>query len=238
MGDLERLAGELYSWTPILAELAGCAGEPHGPHGPHVGGHSAQSAGPVVQAVERRNEIESMADRLAELAAEAFAAHSGEETPMPRTHPACVLMSLAGWLAKQPMGVDIAREVEAIHSQASRIIGFAPDKDESKCPRCVQFMGADAPAMQRMPEHDGLPDIYTCHACGYVGNRDTYSFTQRARIMEQAERATGVFLKPAEAAELAGVPAATVRTWKHRAEVRTDNMGRVCVADVAWKARK
>lgn len=235
MGDLERLAGELYSWTPILAELAGCAGEPHGPHG---GGHSGTSTGPVVQAVDRRNEIENMTERLEALAAEAFAAHSGEETPMPRTHPACVLMSLAGWLETQPMGRDIAREVDAIHSQASRIIGFAPDKDESKCPRCVQFVGAAAPAMQRMPERDGLPDIYTCPSCGYVGNRDTYSFTQRARILEQAERAAGLFLKPAEAAELAGVPAATVRTWKHRAEVRTDNMGRVCFADVALKARK
>lgn len=235
MGELERLAGELYSWTPILAELAGCAGEPHGPHG---GIHSAQSDGPVVQAIERRNEIENMDERLAALAAEAFAAHSGEETPMPRAHPACVLMSLAGWLETQPMGRDIAREVDAIHSQASRIIGFAPDKDESKCPRCVQFIGPDAPAMQRMPERDGLPDIYTCPACGYAGTHETYSFTQRARILEQAELATGVFLKPAEAAELVGVPAATVRTWKHRAEVRTDNMGRVCVADVALKARK
>ena len=66
---------------------------------------------------------------------------------------------------------------------------------------------------------------------------NTVRVTWRVRVQEALEASTD-WVRPAEAARLAGIPAATVRTWKHRGKIEADLDGNVQVGEVARRAHQ
>ena len=241
-GKLADMARDLYRWWPLLDEQAAHAGEPHAPTGGGGGDGS-----PVEAALETRETIRALQARLASLAAEAHAAHSGEETPTPDIHPALIILALAAWIERQAFAVPFTAELATVWTRAGRLAGYTPDRAEQACPSCRARGDMDAPRLERTPTREGLPDLYTCPRCGYAAviekagpwnagePTNTVRVTWRVRVQEALEASTD-WVRPAEAARLAGIPAATVRTWKHRGEIETDLDGNVQVGEVARRA--
>ena len=242
----EQMAGEIYKWWPLLVQLANEAGQPKTPPGPS-GPVSAWS--PVEKATTMRASIDKLESRLTALAAEAHTAHSGEEAPMPERHPALVLHSLASWIGRQPFAQDMCDEVTRIHGAVARLAGYAPDRADAACPCCRIDYGQAAPRMIRTPARTGLPDLYTCPRCGYAGiiersgpwNNNTpvntLAVTMRLRVQEALE-ASQEWVTGAEASKLVGIKASTIRTWKQRGKIATDDEGRVVLGEVAKLAHK
>lgn len=239
------MARDLYAWMPVLEELAQAAGQPKTPSG-----NGANSNGSTVEAAaDLKGRIETLQGSLEALAAEAYRAQAGDDAKQPTAPPALVLYSLAEWVTRQPIADGITRELDAIHHEASRLVGYAPDKAEAACPCCRLDLGAKAPRLQREPNKHGLPDLYTCPRCGYTGiieksgpwngNRpmNTLAVTMRLRVQDALEK-SDEWAKPGAAGKLAGVSASTVRTWKQRGLIEANEQGEVSVAQVARLARE
>lgn len=242
--SIETQTRDLYMWWPLLAEIAAGAGQPHAP----AGGAHTPDGSPIEQAIACRDEIRQLHRRLAAVAAEAHAAHSGEETPMPDAHPALVLHGLAAWIDRQPFARDIGREIDAIHSGVSRLVGYTADKADAACPSCRARGETDAPRLERAPTREGLPDLYACPRCGYAAviepagpwndeqGMNTLALTWQARVQEALEASTD-WVEPRVAARMTGVRTGTIRVWKHRGQVAQDAEGRVMLGEIARKAR-
>lgn len=236
------LARDLYAWLPILTDIANHAGEPHSTKG--TGGTSDGTV--TERALDKRDHIRGLLDRLDELAAEIVTTR-GE--PVANAPASLIIHGLAPWIALQPFARDVFKELAEIHGRASTIVGYSPDKADYHCPHCRINQRLSVPRLERTPTDEGLPDLYTCPDCGYVaiieqaGEWNNYvpvntlEATWRLRIVEALE-ASPERVKPATAAHMVGVKTATVRNWKRLKKLATDDDGLVAVADVAKLARQ